>query len=91
MIYDESCKKRSSVLIVLLLNLSTQSAQFEEVFFNQTFFSFQFQSISNRLLESTEARNQSIDELLLEIDQSIAVSRHTMRLLFSLSVILTIF
>ena len=27
-----------------------------------------------------EARNQSVDELLLEIDQSIAASRHTMRL-----------
>lgn len=26
-----------------------------------------------------EARNQSVDDLLLEIDQSIAVSRHTMR------------
>lgn len=43
------------------------------------FYEDKFQSISNRLLESTEARNQSIDELLLEIDQSIAVSRHTMR------------
>ena len=26
-----------------------------------------------------EARNQSVDDLLLEIDQSIAESRHTMR------------
>ena len=30
-----------------------------------------------------EARNQSVDDLLLEIDQSIAVSRHTMRYSFS--------
>ncbi|KAJ7319500.1 RING finger protein 32 [Desmophyllum pertusum] len=31
------------------------------------------------LLQSMEARNQSVDNLLLEIDQSIAASRHTMR------------
>ena len=31
-----------------------------------------------------EARNQRVDDLLLEIDQSIAASRHTMRLFFSL-------
>lgn len=46
------------------------------------FFSFKFQSITDRLLQSMEARNQSVDDLLLEIDQSIAVSRHTMRYSF---------
>ena len=45
-------------------------------------FSFKFQSITDRLLQSMEARNQSVDDLLLEIDQSIAVSRHTMRCSF---------
>ena len=46
------------------------------------FISFKFQSITDRLLQSMEARNQSVDDLLLEIDQSIAVSRHTMRYSF---------
>lgn len=43
------------------------------------FYEDKFQSITDRLLQSMEARNQSVDDLLLEIDQSIAVSRHTMR------------
>ena len=47
--------------------------------FNACFISFKFQSITDRLLQSMEARNQSVDDLLLEIDQSIAESRHTMR------------
>ena len=46
------------------------------------FISFKFQSITDRLLQSMEVRNQSVDDLLLEIDQSIAVSRHTMRYSF---------
>jgi len=45
--------------------------------------SFKFQSITDRLVQSMEARYQSVDDLLLEIDQSIAVSRHTMRYSFS--------
>ena len=42
-------------------------------------FPFKFQSITDRLVQSMEARNQSVDDLLLEIDHSIALSRHTMR------------
>ena len=34
-----------------------------------------------------EARSRSVDDLLLEIDQSIAASRHTMRLALLLSII----
>ncbi|XP_073236816.1 RING finger protein 32-like [Porites lutea] len=43
------------------------------------FYEDKFHSINARLLQSMEARNQSVDELLSEIDQSIAASRHTMR------------
>ena len=50
------------------------------VFFNvSAIFLFQFQDITDRLLQSMEASNQSVDNLLLEIDQSIAASRDTMR------------
>ena len=49
-------------------------------FFNvSAIFLFQFQDITDRLLQSMEASNQSVDNLLLEIDQSIAASRDTMR------------
>ncbi|KAL9967030.1 hypothetical protein ACROYT_G025186 [Oculina patagonica] len=43
------------------------------------FYEDKFQSITDRLVQSMEARNQSVDDLLLEIDQTIAASRHTMR------------
>lgn len=43
------------------------------------FYEDKFQSISDRLVQSMEARSRSVDDLLLEIDQSIAASRHTMR------------
>ena len=39
----------------------------------------QFQSMTDRLVTSTEARSQSVDNLLSEIDESIAASRHIMR------------
>lgn len=43
------------------------------------FYEDKFKNITDRLLQSMEARNQSVDDLLLEIDQSIAASRYTMR------------
>lgn len=43
------------------------------------FYEDKFQDITDRLLQSMEASNQSVDNLLLEIDQSIAASRDTMR------------
>lgn len=43
------------------------------------FYEDKFQNISDRLLQSMEARNQRVDDLLLEIDQSIAASRHAIR------------
>lgn len=43
------------------------------------FYENKFQDITDRLLQSMEASNQNVDNLLLEIDQSIAASRDTMR------------